>query len=357
MPEGIDRRDPGRPRRRRHHAPSRRAGREHGAADRPGRLRLGEPAALPRPRRPRARVVQRAPALRQRRASRSSCPSGRSPAGARCRASSTGPSGCSTGPRRRSQSLPLRGEAAQVARSPRGAARPRSSGRSSYVELYGAYAECEAIYGVDRLLALCGTRLDDEDRDELLRSTRASSTGRTTSPTSTCRRSCSTPGCAPRPEVARARARDDRLRRQVLAPERHLAAFDLENTLIASNVVESYAWLATRRLDRDDRLRFDRANAAARRRPCWRSTAATAATSCATSTAATRARRSTSSRRTPLRCSATLILTKSFPAAIRRVREHRALGHRTRADHRRARLRRRAAAPPVRRHRLRPPRR
>src|SRR5213078_3396750 len=47
-----------------------------------------------------------------------------------------------------------------------------------------------------------------------------------------------------------------RLRRQVLAPERHLAAFDLENTLIASNVVASHAWLATRRLPADERLRF-----------------------------------------------------------------------------------------------------
>ena len=39
-----------------------------GAADRAGCIRLDEPTALPRPRRPRARVVQRAPALRQRRA-------------------------------------------------------------------------------------------------------------------------------------------------------------------------------------------------------------------------------------------------------------------------------------------------
>ena len=50
--------------------------------------------------------------------------------------------------------------------------------------------------------------------------------------------------------------RTDRLRRQVPRPERHLAAFDLENTLIASNVVESYSWLATRRLDRGERVRY-----------------------------------------------------------------------------------------------------
>ena len=42
----------------------------------------------------------------------------------------------------------------------------------------------------------------------------------------------------------------------MLAPARHVAAFDLENTLIASNVVESYSWLATRRLDRGERVRY-----------------------------------------------------------------------------------------------------
>ncbi len=42
----------------------------------------------------------------------------------------------------------------------------------------------------------------------------------------------------------------------MLAPERQLAVFDLENTLIASNVVDSYAWLATRHQDDADRVRF-----------------------------------------------------------------------------------------------------
>ena len=42
----------------------------------------------------------------------------------------------------------------------------------------------------------------------------------------------------------------------VLSPERHVAAFDLENTLIASNVVESYSLLATRRLNTPERIRY-----------------------------------------------------------------------------------------------------
>ena len=42
----------------------------------------------------------------------------------------------------------------------------------------------------------------------------------------------------------------------MLAPERQLAVFDLENTLIASNVVDSYAWLATRHISDAERARF-----------------------------------------------------------------------------------------------------
>jgi HAD superfamily hydrolase (TIGR01490 family) len=119
-----------------------------------------------------------------------------------------------------------------------------------------------------------------------------------------------------------------RLRRQVLAPERHVAAFDLENTLIASNVVASYSWLATRRLSPDDRLRFvlktlaeaprmlamDRKDRGDFLRHFYR--------------------RYEDAPIERLRTDSTemfseLILAKSFPAAIRRVRQHRALGHRT----------------------------
>ena len=72
-------------------------------------------------------------------------------------------------------------------------------------------------------------------------------------------------------------------------------------------------------------LRTLRRGAAAARR----STARTAATSCATSTAATRTPRSTQIDEDAGELLTQLILTKSFPAGMRRVREHRALGHRT----------------------------
>jgi HAD superfamily phosphoserine phosphatase-like hydrolase len=114
----------------------------------------------------------------------------------------------------------------------------------------------------------------------------------------------------------------------VLSPERHLAAFDLENTLIASNVVESYSWLATRRLDPGDRARFalraiaegpallalDRSDRGDFLRHFYR--------------------KFEGAPRDQLEEDATelfssLLLTKSFPAGMRRVREHRRLGHRT----------------------------
>jgi HAD superfamily hydrolase (TIGR01490 family) len=122
--------------------------------------------------------------------------------------------------------------------------------------------------------------------------------------------------------------RTARLRRQVLAPERHLAAFDLENTLIASNVVESWAWLATRRLPPDERARLvvrtlaeapsllalDRRDRGDFLRAFYR--------------------RYEGAPADQLDEDATellsgLLLARSFPAGIRRVREHRRLGHRT----------------------------
>ncbi|HEY3141224.1 MAG TPA: HAD-IB family hydrolase, partial [Acidimicrobiales bacterium] len=123
--------------------------------------------------------------------------------------------------------------------------------------------------------------------------------------------------------------REQRLRRQVLSPDRHLAAFDLENTLIASNVVASYAWLASRRLPTSaDRWRFvlktlreapgllalDRRDRSDFLRHFYRRYDRAPA-----DTLAEDANEMFSQ----------LLLLKSFPAAIRRVREHRALGHRT----------------------------
>jgi alcohol-forming fatty acyl-CoA reductase len=223
------------------------------------------------------------------------------------------------------QALPLRGK--QAALSAKLEERRADIDRAlSYVELYGAYAECEAIYRVDNLLAMWDG-LDAEDRAtfafdprvvdwvQYIREVHLPSVVEHA-------RVKTTPG------KSRTEARSTRLRAQVLSPDRHMAAFDLENTLIASNVVESYSWLATRRLPGDDRARFvvrtlkeapgllalDRRDRGDFLRFFYRRYDGAPVRQIDEDAA---------------ELFSQLILTKSFPAAIRRVREHRRLGHRT----------------------------
>ena len=195
-----------------------------------------------------------------------------------------------------------------------------------YVTLYGAYAESEAIFGVDRLLERWAS-LDETDQRDFCFDPRVLEWDDYV-------RNVHLPSVVEHARVRTTSAgthrasRSTRLRKQVLAPERHLAAFDLENTLIASNVVESYSFLATRRLNRDDRLRFvlktlaeapallslDRKDRGDFLRTFYR-------------------RYENASIEQLEEDSRDLltqvILTKGFPAGFRRVRQHRALGHRT----------------------------
>ena len=223
--------------------------------------------------------------------------------------------------------LPLRGRHAVMSATLE-ERRQQLERANGYVELYGAYAECEAIYQLDRLMDLWHS-LDDADRAEF----------------------CFDPGSvdwddyvqqvhlpsmveqarlkmAPGSGSSRTESRSVRLRRQVLAPERHLAVFDLENTLIASNVVASYAWLATRDLDDFDRVRFaartlaeaprllalDRRDRSDFLRYFYRRFAGAPTD------------------RIDADCTemlSDLIIARSFPQGIRRVREHRQAGHMT----------------------------
>ncbi len=222
--------------------------------------------------------------------------------------------------------LPLRGRQALVSANLE-ERRQQLERASDYVSLYGAYAECEAIYQLDRLMELWGS-LNETDQDMF----------------------CFDPAVidwnhyvhqihlpsmvqqarlkmAPSASPNRV-SRSGRLRSQVLAPQRHLAVFDLENTLIASNVVASYAWLATRELDDLDRLRFvtrtlgeaprllalDRRDRSDFLRYFYR--------------------RFEGAQKHQIEADCTemlsdLIIRKSFPQGIRRVREHRRAGHTT----------------------------
>jgi len=221
--------------------------------------------------------------------------------------------------------LPVRGERAELAARIE-ERRTQAERALGYVELYGAYTETEARFRVDRLLALWN-RLHDADRaafcfdpaavdwrsyvhDVHLPSVVEHARVRTT------------------PARSAVASRPDRARRAILAPGRHLAAFDLENTLVASNVVESYAWLATRHLPASARARLvarilrdapgllalDRRDRGDFLRSFYR--------------------RYEGAPRALLRDDARelfhhLLLAKSFPAGIARVRRHRQLGHRT----------------------------
>ncbi|MGH9182847.1 MAG: HAD-IB family phosphatase [Acidimicrobiales bacterium] len=221
--------------------------------------------------------------------------------------------------------LPLRGSRARW--SARLAERRADAERAlGYVELYGAYAESEAQFSVDRLLerwsslgpadreAFC---FDPEviDWDTYVRDVHLPSVVRQA-------RVKTAAGSRTGP------SRTERLRAQVLSPDRHLAAFDLENTLIASNVVESFAWLATRRLADGDRARLvartlaeapsllalDRKDRGDFLRHFYRRFEGAPVAQLDEDA---------------VEMLSHLILAKSFPAGIRRVRRHRQLGHRT----------------------------
>ncbi len=222
------------------------------------------------------------------------------------------------------QALPLRGKQADL--SARLETKRMEVERAlEYVELYGLYTECEAVYQVDNLMAMWD-RLDAGDQAMFAFDPRAVDW-----PTYITEIHLPSIVQHARVKTGPGRTRTDRtarLRAQVLDPARHVAAFDLENTLIASNVVESYSWLATRRLDRGERLRYavrtiaeapgllklDRVDRGDFLRHFYR--------------------RYEDAPLAQIEEDAPellshVILTKGFPAGLRRVREHRALGHRT----------------------------
>jgi HAD superfamily hydrolase (TIGR01490 family) len=123
-------------------------------------------------------------------------------------------------------------------------------------------------------------------------------------------------------------SREERSLKAILSDQPRCAAFDLENTLIASNVVESYAWLATRHLERVERarlvagllaegpklLRLDRRDRSDFLRAFYRRYDGAPADQL---------------RLDSYELYSDLLGLRAFPEAIARVRRHRALGHRT----------------------------
>jgi alcohol-forming fatty acyl-CoA reductase len=221
--------------------------------------------------------------------------------------------------------LPIRGSRAEI--SGRVEERRSEAERArGYVKLYGAYAETEAIFDDTRLRALWDS-LDEGDRaafpfdttvldweDYILRVHMPTVVRQARVRTTAGKRE--------------GLSREERARKAVLSGDRHFAAFDLENTLIASNVVESYSWLASRRMSDDERAGFvarmlraapglwslDRRDRGDFLRHFYRRYEGAPVDRL---------------REDAWELFSHLLLTKSFPAGVRRVREHRRAGTRT----------------------------
>ena len=223
------------------------------------------------------------------------------------------------------QTLPLRGKQAEFSATLEGK-RLEVERALEYVELYGLYTECEAIYQVDNLMSLWSD-LSETDREAFAFDPRVVDWDQYINeihlPSILQHAHVkTTPGKSRTPD------RMQRLRKQVLDPQRHVAAFDLENTLIASNVVESYSFLATRRLNAPERTRYvlrtlvqapgllklDKRDRTDFLRHFYRRYEDAPVTQIAEDAQEMMSQ---------------LILTKSFPEGLRRVREHKAAGHRT----------------------------
>ena len=221
--------------------------------------------------------------------------------------------------------LPIRGEKAGVA-ADFAEKRAQVERALSYVDLYSSYVECQATFGIGELLALHES-LSAEDRENFNFDPRRIDWHRYLTeihlPSVIAQGRLKTA-----PAVRVGIDRDTRRRRQVLSPQRHMAAFDLENTLVASNVVASWGWLATKRMPTAERARLvartlaeapklldlDRHDRSDFLRYFYRRFAGAPVDQVADDS---------------FEMFSDLLLRQSFPAAIRRVRHHRALGHRT----------------------------
>jgi alcohol-forming fatty acyl-CoA reductase len=234
------------------------------------------------------------------------------------------------GAERTLQALPLRGSQADLAA--RIEERREEAERAlSYVELYGAYTETEAIFSVDRLLEL-NAGLAPDEREEFCLDPAVVDWPRFFQdiyvPAVVAHARVRLAGQA-RPRMGTAGlSREERARRAVLSPDRQLAVFDLENTLVATNVVDSYAWFATRHMGLAERARFtvktlleaprmlslDMIDRGDFLRWFYRRYEDASLDELSDES---------------WELTSDLLVAKSFPAGVRRVREHRALGHRT----------------------------
>ncbi len=195
-----------------------------------------------------------------------------------------------------------------------------------YVELYGAYMETEARFSTKRLMQLHSS-LTEEDRERFPFDPAAIDWSEYVNlvhlPSVVHHaRVRTSPGARERT------TRLERMRRSLLAPGQRLAIFDLENTLIASNVVDTYAWLASRWLRPDERLRL----VASLLRDAPRLVLTDMRDRGDFLRAFYRRYEGKPALQVQKDCAemfSDLLLQRCFPEGIRRVRQHRAAGHQT----------------------------
>ena len=253
--------------------------------------------------------------------------------------------------------LPVRGAAAEAYAEVQ-EQRERLDRVAEYVDLYGMYVECDATYLTDRLMELWEALSEDDKaafcfdpsaihwrtyltevhlpsvmataRVKVAPASKKDLGGRLADGEATDEHSApDSPLSRWLPSARRSEhAIMERRRKQILSPDRHLAAFDLENTLLASNVVASWGWLATRRLPRSEQarivaralaeaprlLKLDRADRSDFLRYFYRRFKGAPTDQLDDDT---------------WEMFSDMLLAQSFPDAIRRVRRHRDLGHRT----------------------------
>lgn len=253
--------------------------------------------------------------------------------------------------------LPVRGAAAEAYAEVQ-EQRERLDRVAEYVDLYGMYVECDATYLTDRLMELWEALSEDDKaafcfdpsaidwrtylteihlpsvmataRVKVAPASKKDLGGRLADGEAADEDSApDSPLARWLPSARRSEhAIMERRRKQILSPDRHLAAFDLENTLLASNVVASWGWLATRRLPRSEQarivaralteaprlLKLDRADRSDFLRYFYRRFKGAPTDQLGDDT---------------WEMFSDMLLAQAFPAAIRRVRRHRDLGHRT----------------------------
>lgn len=195
-----------------------------------------------------------------------------------------------------------------------------------YLELYGKYVECDAIFGTTNLLELFDS-LEESDKKDFSFDPQTFDwhdyLTRIHLPSVMIQGRIKT-----KPSSKDTLRGSARLRKAVLSPERELAVFDLENTLIASNVVSSWGWLASRHLSGAERFKFiastlmeaprlismDRVSREDFLQHFYKRYKGASSHQLSTDSQ---------------EMFSELLLKKSFPAAIYRIRKHKELGHRT----------------------------